>query len=529
MSTAIYARKSTESEDRQVQSLEDQLRVLHQKATASGVTVSKVFTESKSAKAPGERPEFERLMSEVESGQIDSVLTWSINRLTRNPIDGGRIAYALQMGKLKAIHTPDRTYTPEDSALLLAVETGIATSYIQDLRKNVKRGMEGNALRGWFPHKAPIGYKNNAETREIDPHPEDFAKVRRLWDLALTGNFTLKELDTEARALKLTNSRKSKAPIGRTTIYKLFRNPFYLGRFQHNGEWFTGKHRPLVSPAEFELVQKLFKRPTTVRCSREKNPYSGAIKCAVCGYSVVLTQKTKRRNNGSTKTYTYLQCGGAGCGRQGIRFEEFENQVLGTLRSVSLPPSGIDWLKRAVLESFDQELPGQSVSASMAEETLAEHLRRMERLTLMRLDGEITSTEFATLKGSLSAEIESAKGLVQSASRTVEQALAIASRLCGTLETVARTTFDKTSLSRSTLLDAFETVQLENGKPKLALIGVLQKIAAFGLLETSSQCPKPGDLVPANSLWWVLVDQIRNWSMEQAKAEVDQNMRPTGS
>jgi hypothetical protein len=165
----------------------------------------------------------------------------------------------------------------------------------------------------------------------------------------------------------------------------------------------------------------------------------------------------------------------------------------------------------------------------MAEETLAEHLRRMERLTLMRLDGEITSTEFATLKGSLSAEIESAKGLVQSASRTVEQALAIASRLCGTLETVARTTFDKTSLSRSTLLDAFETVQLENGKPKLALIGVLQKIAAFGLLETSSQCPKPGDLVPANSLWWVLVDQIRNWSMEQAKAEVDQNMRPTGS
>ena len=86
MRIALYARKSTEQEDRQVQSLDDQIRELTKLARRESLTIVETYHESKSAKAPNNRPEFDRLMSAIDEGRIDGILTWSINRLSRNPV-----------------------------------------------------------------------------------------------------------------------------------------------------------------------------------------------------------------------------------------------------------------------------------------------------------------------------------------------------------------------------------------------------------------------------------------------------------
>ena len=139
MSAVIYARKSSESEDRQIQSLGDQLAVLRGLARELGVSIETEFLESKSAKDPYARPEFERLVTSIEQGTITEVFTWALNRLSRNPVDGGRIAHLLQKGNLNKIVTPTKVYDSEDSPLLLAVENGMSTAFIQDLSRNVKR------------------------------------------------------------------------------------------------------------------------------------------------------------------------------------------------------------------------------------------------------------------------------------------------------------------------------------------------------------------------------------------------------
>ncbi|HOX10360.1 MAG TPA: recombinase family protein, partial [Candidatus Moranbacteria bacterium] len=87
----LYARKSSENEDRQVQSIDDQVNRLKQLARDLNLDIKKIYTEAKSAKKPNNRPIFDEMMERIENGEANGILCWQINRLSRNPIDSGKI------------------------------------------------------------------------------------------------------------------------------------------------------------------------------------------------------------------------------------------------------------------------------------------------------------------------------------------------------------------------------------------------------------------------------------------------------
>jgi DNA invertase Pin-like site-specific DNA recombinase len=82
----LYARKSSESEDRQVQSIEDQTKRMKDLAKSLGITIKEVLTEAKTAKKPYCRPVFTEMLERIEKGEAQGILCWQINRLSRNPI-----------------------------------------------------------------------------------------------------------------------------------------------------------------------------------------------------------------------------------------------------------------------------------------------------------------------------------------------------------------------------------------------------------------------------------------------------------
>ena len=86
----IYCRKSSESEDRQILSIPSQIAELKNLAKARGLAVANIFSESKSAKAPG-RPVFNEMMARIQSGDAQGIICWKLDRLARNPVDGGAI------------------------------------------------------------------------------------------------------------------------------------------------------------------------------------------------------------------------------------------------------------------------------------------------------------------------------------------------------------------------------------------------------------------------------------------------------
>src|SRR5579864_3279229 len=132
MKYILYCRKSTETEDRQALSLESQENEMLKIATSEGLEIVATLKESQSAKEPG-RPIFNKMLRMIVDDEADAILCWKIDRLTRNPVDGGQIQWLLQKGSVKVIRTFERTYQPSDNVLLINIEQAMANQYIRDL------------------------------------------------------------------------------------------------------------------------------------------------------------------------------------------------------------------------------------------------------------------------------------------------------------------------------------------------------------------------------------------------------------
>ena len=200
----LYARKSTESEDRQVLSIESQIHELKVLAEREGLQIVRIMQESRSAKQLG-RPVFAEMIERIGRGEASGILCWKLDRLARNFIDGGQIIEMIQSGVLQHIRSFERSYYPEDNVLLMAVELGMANQFSRDLAVNVKRGLRTKAQMGWYPVQPPLGYMNSKTNEKgsntILVDPERFRLVRKLWDLMLTGEYTPPAL-WESRTMK---------------------------------------------------------------------------------------------------------------------------------------------------------------------------------------------------------------------------------------------------------------------------------------------------------------------------------------
>ena len=97
----LYARKSSESDDKQVQSIDDQINRLTKLAGDYGLTIAKVFKEAHSAKTPNERPVFNNMLERIDKGEANGLLWWQINRRAGKRVDGAGGRGVVQKGGVK--------------------------------------------------------------------------------------------------------------------------------------------------------------------------------------------------------------------------------------------------------------------------------------------------------------------------------------------------------------------------------------------------------------------------------------------
>ena len=179
----LYARKSSESEDRQVLSIEAQLSEMQAIARREGLQIVEILAEARSAKTAGNRPEFSRMVGKLERREVDGVLCWRLNRLARNMREGGVIIDLLSSGAISEIITSEKTYKSGDSVLLMSVEMGMSTQFSIDLARDSKRGLLAKAERGWYPAYPALGYMSDTTKRKgeriVIPDPDRFSLVRK--------------------------------------------------------------------------------------------------------------------------------------------------------------------------------------------------------------------------------------------------------------------------------------------------------------------------------------------------------------
>ncbi len=287
MKYLIYCRKSTDTEDKQVLSLDSQESELLQLAKAHNLEVSEIYRESMSAKSEG-RPIFGKVLEIIKSGKIDGIICWKLDRLARNFIDGGKIIDLLQKGIIKEIRTYEGTHLPSDNVLLLAVNFGMANQFIRDLSSNVKRGNRAKMEKGGWPNHAPFGYINNKAEKKIDLDPVRSKYVVRAFDLYLQSK-NFKEISDILYAEGLKTSSGKKVLKGK--IQKMIINPFYTGIMVREGKYYNGNHEPLISKTTFDMAQEIVENRSRPKSNKHFFPLRGFLKCESCGCALTAALK----------------------------------------------------------------------------------------------------------------------------------------------------------------------------------------------------------------------------------------------
>ncbi|MCX6382470.1 MAG: recombinase family protein [Armatimonadetes bacterium] len=338
----LYSRKSTEEDERQAQSLENQTSLGVSLAKQLGVELE-VVEDAHSAKEPG-RPRFDDILARIDKGEIGGLIAWHPDRLSRNEMDAAAICFRLRKKILPELHFVNYYFhnSPEGIMMLqIALSQSQYTS--SKLSEDVKRGMKNKIKKGWYPHRAPLGYVNDKHKdqgeRTISKDELRFPIIRRAWDALLTESYTLPHLldlinnDWGLRTALRKDGTGDK-PLALNTLCRMFSNVFYAGYFYHDGELFQGAHEPMVTLDEFERAQKLFGRKNPLRPRTTQTlPYTGLIKCAFCKGQITATVKTKP----SGRSYTYYHCKGQ-CPRKkhGVREDILEQKIAEQLAEMGM-------------------------------------------------------------------------------------------------------------------------------------------------------------------------------------------------
>ena len=310
----LYARKSTESEERQVLSIDSQVKEMLQLAERENLEIVDIRREAHSAKDSGQRPVFKEILEDVRRGRFNGILTWAPDRLSRNAGDLGSVVDLMDQKQLVEIRTHGQHFknSPNEKFLLMIL---CSQAKLENDNKsiNVKRGLKTRVEMGLWPGTPPTGYmkeKGVMKKCEVVIDPERAPIIKKMFEKVAYEKWSGRRIhnwlkfDLNFRTL---NGHKHLA-LG--NIYLVLQNTFYYGSFEYprgSGNWFQGKHEPIISKELFDLVQTQM-RSQFVRAESKEFAFIKMLTCGLCGSGVSADEKFKKHKNGNTHRYVYYSC-----------------------------------------------------------------------------------------------------------------------------------------------------------------------------------------------------------------------------
>jgi len=358
----LYARKSTESEERQVMSIDSQIKEMLQIADREGLEIVSMKRESHSAKETGCRPVFNEIVSEIYEGKYNSILTWAPDRISRNAGDLGKIVDLMDAGKLSEIRTFSQTFTNNPNEKFLLMILGSQAKLENDNRGiNVKRGLRTRCEMGLWPGVAPVGYLNQKHIDkkcQVIIDPERAHVIRKMFEKMANDKWSGRKIYHWLR-FELNFHTRGNKPLALSNIYRTLQNPFYYGTFEYprgSGNWYEAKHEPIIDKALFEKVQEQLKRDNIVRQTREF-AFTKLMTCGLCGSGISAEEKYKLLKDGTSAKYIYYGCGRSKdrhCKNPYLREEDLVEQLIKLMDKIDLNRTGVQIKFEEELKRFNK-------------------------------------------------------------------------------------------------------------------------------------------------------------------------------
>lgn len=315
----LYARKSSEEAERQVRSINDQIKECKKLAEHLGLNIVEVLEESKSAKSPGQRPVFDQLMSDIRQGKYDGVLSWNPDRLSRNMLESGQIIDMVDQNVIKDLKFVTHPFSPDaNGKMMLGIAFVLSKQYSDNLSQNVTRGVRNSFLEGRTPIYK-FGYTRDEKGLQR-PDGLNFELIKEAWRRRAKNQESIESIKDYLNMNgfhRVVKSTDHKQRMTKQKLSRMFTDPFYYGILIQGGEKVDLRTLynfvPATTEEQYQQIQMMM-RSVRSRFSKKRMafyPLKQMVRCVYCQENMVVAPSKSR----SGKRYLYFRCDTKGCRR----------------------------------------------------------------------------------------------------------------------------------------------------------------------------------------------------------------------
>ena len=418
-SAAIYKRLSRDDGgDAESNSIVTQGQMLRRYAKEQGFVVYDEYTDDGYTGTNFERPDFKRMVRDIEDGKVGIVLCKDLSRLGRN---NALVAYYTEIffpdNDVRFIAVSDAIDTFVGDNEIMPFKSVVNEYYARDISRKVRAAYRTKALNGDFtgPH-APYGYQKNPENKYqliVDEKTAD--NVRRIFQMAADGLSPFKISRQLSREQILTPRAYTSSQSGKyedcfnhkyptdwsqCTIASILKNREYLGHIVCNKnstksfknrkivllpeeQWIVveNTHEPLVDQYVFDLAQKVVRVKKRENTSGTVNIFAGLLKCSTCGCVLGYVKEKTEGHQGAYNCNTYRAKSTKYCTAHYITYKALYTLVLEDIRR----NAQIAWRSKNELAEYAKQLASGSADNKYkkASKELAKLRQRVSELDVI--------------------------------------------------------------------------------------------------------------------------------------------------
>ncbi|MDX2199515.1 MAG: recombinase family protein [Phycisphaerae bacterium] len=394
------ARVSSREQEREGFSLAVQEDALRRYAASVGGDITRLFRIAETASRSQERKTFKELIAFAKKNARDlsGLLFYKVDRAARNLFDYVELERLESDHGLAFISISQPTDNNPAGRMMRRTLANMASFYTEQQSLDVRDGQARRVKEGWFLGLAPYGYRNVRRDGRgvVEIEPVQANNVRRMFHLFAYEPLTIDALIERLQKEGLTY-RSSSPRFPRSSLHVILQDRAYIGELPYRGQWYPGKHEPLVDRATWDRVQALLgKKPQR---SLELTFAGKLITCGHCGRVVTGEQIVKRTKSGE-RCYVYYRCKGytdPGHPRHRPTEAQLDRQIVSLFESMRIEDDSIrEWFREVLVARVKH---GQDESKAQRAELQRQAtllVAQQDRLLNLRLAEEIDEARFAS-------------------------------------------------------------------------------------------------------------------------------------
>jgi DNA invertase Pin-like site-specific DNA recombinase len=397
---AVYTRKSTEEGlDMEFNSLDAQREACEayvaSQRSEGWVLVPDRYDDGGISGGTLDRPALRRLMRDVETGLIDVVVVYKIDRLSRSLTDFSKLVEVFEANQVTFVSvTQSFNTTTSMGRLTLNILLSFAQFEREVIGERIRDKFLASRRKGmWMGGTVPLGYR--VENRKLVIEASEAATVHMIFDRFLTaGSATLlaRQLNAEGVTSRLGR------PIDKGMLYKLLNNRVYIGEAVHKGVCYPGEHAAIVSRDVWDKVHSILAESPRKRAGQSCRQTPALLKGLIFAPNGMAMTPSHTRNHGRLYRYyvttSVLKLGPDTCLIKRVPAAEIEAAVIDQLRVLLRSPEMIVKTWMAAREE-DREITESDVREALVQldplwdELFPAEQARIVQLLVERVDVDV--------------------------------------------------------------------------------------------------------------------------------------------